>query len=84
MPTTKQVQIIDKKEFAIAVLDPTKVVFVVHMTYLGSKILIYLARKALEDLLVAEIVVIVIEYSDYVDVFLEESATELLKCFNID
>lgn len=40
---TKQVYIIDFKEFAIAVLDPSKKSFVVHVIYIGKKMSIYLA-----------------------------------------
>lgn len=43
--TTKWVQIIDYKKFAIAVLDPTKEVFIVYVAYLGMKMLIYPLKK---------------------------------------
>lgn len=46
LPTTKRIQIIKRKEFAAADLDPTETAFVVHITYLGSKMLIHSARKA--------------------------------------
>lgn len=36
--TTKKVQIIDRKEFATAALDPSKGAFVVHVATLTSKI----------------------------------------------
>ena len=54
LPTTKQVQIIDTKEFAIAALELTQGAFVFHIAYLDSKILIYPAKKAQIALLVAK------------------------------
>ena len=43
LPTTKQVQIINHREFAAAALALNKEAFVVHVAYLETKILIYLA-----------------------------------------
>lgn len=43
---TKQVQIIDQKFFATAILALEKKVFIVYMVYLRYKILIYLTYKA--------------------------------------
>ena len=45
LPTTKQVEIMDRKEFAKAALDEHVKAFVVHMTFLLT-IAIHLARKA--------------------------------------
>lgn len=36
LPTSKRLQMINWKEFAIAALDQDKEVFVMHMAYLGS------------------------------------------------
>ena len=36
LSTTKQVEIIDKKEFAKAVLDEHVEIFVLHMTFLST------------------------------------------------
>lgn len=41
---TKKVQVIDCKEFVVAVLDLSKEAFVVQIAYLGEKMLIHLAR----------------------------------------
>ena len=46
LSTTRQVKIIDQKEFAKAALDGNVEAFVVHVSSLGSKISIYPARKA--------------------------------------
>ena len=43
LPTTKQVQMIDCKEFAAAALAPDKEAFVMHVAYLKAKMLIHLA-----------------------------------------
>lgn len=43
LPTTKQVQIIDQKEFEAVALVPNKVAFMMYVAYLEAKILIYLA-----------------------------------------
>lgn len=41
LPTTKQVQIISQKEFAVATLGSIKKVFIMYVACLGSKILVY-------------------------------------------
>ena len=46
LPTTRQVELIDKKEFAKAALDENVKAFVVHMASFTSKISIHPARKA--------------------------------------
>ena len=46
LPTTCQVEIIDQKEFAKAALDENVEVFVVYISFLGSRITIHLAKKA--------------------------------------
>ena len=55
LPTTKQVEIIDKKEFTKAALDKNIEAFVVHVTSLIlTLMLIHLAREAQIALLVIE------------------------------
>lgn len=41
LSTTKRVQMIGRKKFAAATLDPGKEVFVVHVAYLGAKMSIH-------------------------------------------
>lgn len=43
LSTTKQVQIIDQKKFVATALNSIKKVFIKHIAYLNTKILIYLA-----------------------------------------
>ena len=73
LPTTKRVEIINRKEFAKAALDEHVEAFVVHVTSL-STMAIHPARKAQIALLVAKEVQILSKYSDFSDVFLEEKA----------
>lgn len=54
------------------------------MAPLGAMILIYLAWKIQIVLLVAKEVKILVEYSDFADVFFKKSAAKLLKYFNIN
>ena len=80
LPTTKRVQIIDRKEFAKAALDPNKEAFVVHVaTVTAEPMIIHPAREAQIALLKANEapVTIPVEYSDFSDVFSEKSAAEL-------
>ena len=76
LPTTKRVEIIDRKEFAKAALDEHVEAFVVHVTSL-STMAIHPAREAQIASLVAEEVQIPSEYSDFSDVFSEEKASIL-------
>ena len=80
LPTTKRVEIIDRKEFAKAALDEHVEAFVVHVTSLSlNSMSIHPAREAQIASLVAEEVKIPTEYSDFSDVFLEEKASILSK-----
>ena len=76
LPTTKQVEIIDRKEFAKAALDEHVEAFVVHVTSL-STMAIHPAQEAQIASLVIEEVQIPSEYSDFSDVFSEERASTL-------
>ena len=76
LPTTKRVEIIDKKEFARAALDEHVEAFVVHVTSL-STMAIHPAREAQIASLIAEEVKIPTDYSDFSDVFSEEKASVL-------
>ena len=78
LPTTKRVEIIDRKEFAKAALDENVEAFVVHVTSLSlNSMAMHPAREAQIASLVAEEVKIPTEYSDFSDVFLEEKASIL-------
>ena len=74
---TRQVEIIDQKEFARVVLNKNIEVFVVHVSSLGSKITIHLAKEAQLALLLAKKVTVLAKYLDFANVFLEESANIL-------
>ena len=78
LPTTKRVEIIDKKEFTKAALDENVEAFVVHVTSLSlNSMPIHPAREAQIASLVIEEVQIPSEYSDFSDVFSEERASIL-------
>ena len=76
LPTTKQIKIIDRKEFAKTALDKHVKVFVVHVTSLLT-MAIHPAREAQIALLIAKEVKISTKYSDFSDVFLEKKASIL-------
>ena len=77
LPTTKQVEIIDRKEFAKIALDEHIEAFVVHITSLLT-MAIHPAWKAQIALLIAKKVQIPSKYSDFSDVFLEKKVLVLL------
>ena len=79
MQTTSQVEIIRKKEFAMAALVVGNKIFVVHVIALAELIilLIYLSRKVLIALLINT--EILIKYSNFLDVFSSNFALELPK-----
>ena len=77
LPTTRQVEIIDQKKFAKPALDENVEAFVVHVSSLGLRMPIHLARKAQLSLLLAKEVTVPTEYLDFADVFLEKSANIL-------
>ena len=78
LPTTKRVEVIDKKEFAKGALDEHVKASVMHVTFL-SIISIYLAKEDLMALLVVKKVKVLTEYSNFSDVFLKQKASILLK-----
>ena len=75
LPTTKRVELIDKKEFAKAALDENSETFVVHVASLDLGI--HPDREAQIASLLTEEVKIPDEYSDFADVFSEEKALVL-------
>ena len=74
LPTTGQVEIINCKEFAKAVLDENDKAFVVHVSSLGLRMSIHPIREAQLALLLTENVIVPVKYSDFADVFSEKSA----------
>ena len=79
LPTTRQGEIINWKEFVKAALDENFEAFVVHVSSLRLRISIHLEEKAQLILLLTEKVTVLVEYSDFADVFLEKSANILPK-----
>ena len=79
LPTTKRVQIINRKKVVKVALDPNKEVFVVHVATITSKMAIYLARQAQIASLKAEEAFVTVpkEYSDYTNIFSEKLAAVL-------
>ena len=73
-PTTRQVEIIDRKEFAKATLHENVEAFVVHVSSLGSKISLHSVREAQLAFLLTKEVTVPVEYLDFADIFLEKSA----------
>ena len=83
LPTTKRVEIINKKKFAKAALNKHVEVFVMYMTFL-SMMAIHLARETQIVLQVTEEVKIPTKYSDFSDIFLEEKASILLEATDLN
>ena len=77
LPSTKQVELIDKKEFAKAALDKNSETFVVHIASLSLVPGIHLDSEAQIASLLTKKVKIPDEYSDFTDVILEEKALVL-------
>ena len=81
--TIRQVELIRKKEFALAALDPEHKVFVVHVAALsidlGNKM--HLSKRAQIAYLKANEAPIKVlsNYADFVNIFLSKLATELSK-----
>ena len=73
----QRVKLINKKEFAKAVLDESIKTFVVYMALLILKITIYLAKKTHIALLIAKKVTISAEYIDFANIFKKKLAKVL-------
>ena len=84
MPTTKWVEIIRKKEFAIAAIDVDNKTFVVYVVALAELIIIsiYLFCKAKVALLI--IIEIYIKYFNFLNIFFLDSAAKLLEYTRIN
>ena len=77
LPTTKQVELINKKEFAKAALDEKSETFVAHVASFNLAPGIYPDRAAQIASLLTKEVKIPDEYLDFTDVFSEEKALVL-------
>ena len=77
LPIICWIELINQKEFAKVLLDENIEAFMVHFSCLRSRMTIYLAKKAQLALLLVKKVTIPAKYSDFADVFLEESANVL-------
>ena len=77
LPTTKRVELIDKKEFAKAALDENSETFVIHVASLNLTPKIHLDRVAQIASLFAKEVRIPDEYLDFADIFSEAKALML-------
>ena len=79
LPTTKRVELIDKKEFAKAALDKNFETFVIHVASLNLTPGIHPDKAAQIASLLAKKVKIPDKYSDFADVFSEAKVLVLPK-----
>lgn len=84
LPTTQKVEIINKKEFATAVLNNDNKSFVVYMAAYSMGSTVYLSQQTQITLLDVKKVIIPAKYLEYIDVFFPDSATKLLEHININ
>ena len=86
LPTTRRVELIDKKEFAKAALDENIKAFVVHVSSVSSrsKMTIHPVREAQIASLLAKEVTVPAKYSDFADVYSKKSAEVLPECTGIN
>lgn len=79
LSTTWRVEFIDKQEFTKAELDEDVETFLIYISSLSLKLMtIYPAQEAQIVLLLIEKITVSAKYSDFGEVFLEESAAKLL------
>ena len=74
LPTSRRVELVGKKEFAAAALNPEYESFVIHVTFLNLVPGIYLDREAQIASLFTEEVKIPGKYSDFIDVFFKRKS----------
>ena len=84
LPTTKRVELINKKEFAKATLDEKSETFDIHMASFNITAGIHLDIAAQISSFLAEEVRIRDKYSDFANVFLEEKALVLPECTELN
>ena len=82
LPTTRHIELVGKKQFAVAALDPRHETFVVHVASLSST---PLNRPQISGLIVEEALTkVFVEYSNFADVFFPDVASELPKHIGIN
>ena len=79
LPTTKRIELIDKKEFANAALNQKSETFVIHIAFLNLVSGIHLDRETQIAFWLTEEVKIPDKYSDFINIFSEEKALVLSK-----
>lgn len=81
MSITKQVELINKKEFAKAALNKNIKTFVIYILfpYLGLKNLIHNLKKTQIALLLIKKAIILIKYLDFFNIFLEKKSFGVIK-----
>ena len=91
LPTTRRVELVGKKEFAAAALDPEHETYVVHVASLSSALLVasldvHPSRRPQISGLIAEEAPTKVpaEYSDFADVFSPNLVSELPKYSKIN
>ena len=86
LPTTRKVEIINKREFAVAVLNTDNETFMVHIAALVKPITmpIYPSCQTQVAALTSEETGMPAEYSDFSNVFSSDSAVELLEHIEIN
>ena len=84
LPTTKQVEIINKKEFAKTALDEKSKTFVVYVAFLNQTPVIYPDKAAQIGSLLTKEITIPDEYSDFTDVFSKEKTLVQPKCTELN
>ena len=88
LPTTRRVELVGKKEFAAAALDPEHETYVVHVASLSStpSFDVHPSRKAQISGLIAEEAPtkVPVEYSDFADVFSLDLASKLSEHIRIN
>ena len=77
LPTTRRIELVGKKEFAVATLDSELKTFVIYVASLNLVPGIHPDREAQIAFLLTEEVKILGKYSDFTDVFSEEKALVL-------
>lgn len=65
-------------------MNPSEKAFVVHVIYLGSKMIIYSIQKAQIALLITKKVVIPAEYLDFANIFSKKLVVKLLEPSDIN
>lgn len=67
-----------------AVIDPSKKAFILQMSFLKTKILIYPVWETQITLILVEEVTVLAEYLEYANIFSKKSAVELPQRTDID